>query len=173
MFRRNDGTEITDAPDWREKLADLRAAPPWVIERPSWLREPIEVIALEFATLLFVTFAIFYFALAPPSLPGFLPGHVTVAQVAAAPATVAKVTPTTTPRTYTDAERAAFAKALAKDPIANDAFWRKVLAAAPPLPKAPSSPSRHFDYAIASLALAALAAYYAYRMSWIRVGRSG
>jgi len=75
MFGRSSAKQIDDQPGWREKLADLRDAPPWVLERPGWMTESPAALLLLFAGTLFALMSVLYLVVPADALPSSLPGR--------------------------------------------------------------------------------------------------
>jgi hypothetical protein len=68
------GKRSDDEPGWQEKLADWRNNPPWVFERPGWLRENPTALLLFFGATVAVVLAVVYVAVPPKALPAEVPG---------------------------------------------------------------------------------------------------
>ena len=87
--------EVEDNPGWRERYAEWRDSPLFVLERPEWLAEGPGVLMLLFAGILSLMAAVVYIAVPPTALPSSLPGHFEVASASAAPTTTSTSTTTT------------------------------------------------------------------------------
>jgi hypothetical protein len=143
--------EIDDQIGWREKLDDLRSSPPWVLERPGWMREGLGVTALLFVAIGFLMLTLVYVAVPPTSLPVSLPGHVSTPPSAAASA------PKTTGWTPAAAKQLQTSLQVYKTPQARSALFAYLAAVAaaraPHVVVPPKPPTREWRYLLGCLAL--------------------
>ena len=178
-----------DEPGWREKLADWRDSPPWILERPAWMPEhPLALVLFLLGTVA-ALLSVLYVAVPPTALPADMPGSFSVARTRAEFYATTSTTGVSTTTTTTIAplsvrlarrrERAAWTP---EQRAKNEADYKQWVMAAADFRKQqaeedailnspPEPPFRRWSYALYAGVAAAAALFAAWFMSDVRSRR--